>query len=283
VSHERLKPCALAIAGLDPSGGAGIFADLRAFAAANVWGCAAATVLTVQTTAGLRAAHPVDSALLLRQIRELFLHQNIRSIKIGALGSASNARVVARWLGTAARRVPVVFDPVMQATLGSNTSLLGPPSSNHILLAIAKRATVVTPNVPEAQAMLRARILSVEDAERAARELVRLGARAALVKGGHLPARSSTEATTDVLAVGRHLFHLKARRVRSVVHGTGCTLASLIAGRLARAASSQVATRARPAVSDDAIIDAVRWAKRHLRRALAHPWRIGDGSQVIDP
>jgi hydroxymethylpyrimidine/phosphomethylpyrimidine kinase len=220
---------------------------------------------------------------LLRQLRELFFHQNIRSIKIGALGSASNARAVGRWLGTAARRAPVVFDPVMKATLGSNTAWLGPPSSKHILLAIARRATVVTPNVPEAETLLRTQILSVEDAGRAARELVRLGARAALVKGGHLPARSSTEAMTDVLVVGRHLFHLKARRQPSVVHGTGCTLASLIAGRLARAASSRVTTRARPAVGDDAIIEAVRWAKQHLRRALAHPWRIGDGLMVIVP
>src|SRR6476659_6310061 len=112
------NPCALAIAGLDPSGGAGVFADLRAFAACSVWGCGAATLVTVQSTAGMRSSRPVETRLLLEQIREVFAHQNIRSIKIGALGSASNARGVARWLATLRGRVAVVLDPVIRPTNG---------------------------------------------------------------------------------------------------------------------------------------------------------------------
>jgi hydroxymethylpyrimidine kinase/phosphomethylpyrimidine kinase len=272
VKRESRHPCALAIAGLDPSGGAGIFADLRAFSLAKVWGCGVVTVLTVQTTAGLRSAHPVDSSLLLRQVRELFFHQNIRSIKIGALGSASNARAITRWLDAASHRLPVVFDPVMKATHGAKNAPLG-PSFKHVVLALARRATLFTPNVPEAEAMLGAPILSIEDAERAARDLVRLGARAALLKGGHLAARSGSEPVVDVLAMRGKVVHLEARRLRSVVHGTGCTLASLIAGRLAHASS----------IDDRAILAAVRWGKQKLTRALDRPFRIGDGSLVIDP
>jgi hydroxymethylpyrimidine kinase/phosphomethylpyrimidine kinase len=273
MADARLEPCALAIAGLDPSGGAGIFADLRAFAAAKVWGCGAVAVLTVQTTAGLWSARAVESSILLDQVRQLSRHQNIRAIKIGALGSASNARAVERWLATVDRSIPVVFDPVTRATRSSNGALLGPAASNKLLLALAKRATVVTPNVPEAESMLGMHIVSLDDAERAARELVELGARAALVKGGHLPPRSSAPAITDVLAVGGRVLKLTAARLRPAVHGTGCVLASLIAGRLALHRS----------IDDQAIVAAVRWAKQNLARALAHPKRIGDGSWVIDP
>src|SRR5262245_32766211 len=110
-----LRPCALAIAGLDPSGGAGVFADVRAFEAASVWGCGAVTLVTIQSTGGLRASYPVETRRLLGQVRELVSHQHVTSIKIGALGSLSNARGVARFIATLGGRVPVVLDPVMRA------------------------------------------------------------------------------------------------------------------------------------------------------------------------
>jgi hydroxymethylpyrimidine/phosphomethylpyrimidine kinase len=133
--------------------------------------------------------------------------------------------------------------------------------------------TVVTPNVPEAEALLGVRIRSLEDAERAARELVRLGARAALVKGGHLPKRATRNGVVDVLAVGRKVVRLRGPRVAHAAHGTGCMLSSLIAGRLAHSATAD----------DAAVEEAVRWATRELRRALARPLRIGDGLLVLSP
>jgi hydroxymethylpyrimidine kinase/phosphomethylpyrimidine kinase len=264
-------PCALTISGLDPSGGAGVFADMRAFASASVWGCGVVAVSTIQSTSGLRSSHPVGAPLLLRQIRELWSRQNIRSIKIGALGSLENTRAVARWLATISDRVPVVIDPVLRASRGQRSARLLDERATSLLLGMAKLAAVITPNVPEAEALLGERIRSVRDAERAANRLVAAGARAALVKGGHLPTRSSPEGTTDVLAVRGSVFHLRARRVKTKLHGTGCTLASLIAGKLALAQH----------VDDDAIVAAVRWAKKELGRALARPVSIGPGLLVL--
>jgi hydroxymethylpyrimidine/phosphomethylpyrimidine kinase len=229
--------------------------------------------VTVQSTDGLRASYPVETRKVLAQVRELFSHQRIRSIKIGALGSVSNARGIARFIATLEGRVPVVLDPVMRATLGPRRgqARLLEPSAREVLRRMMRHVTLVTPNAPEAELLVGAPVRSVGDAERAARALVALGARAALVKGGHLPRNSSAQ-VIDVLAVGDRIVRLQAPRVDAAVHGTGCTLSSLIAGRLARARAD-----------DAAIVEAVRWAKRKLARALAHSVGIGDGHRVIAP
>ncbi len=270
----RSHPCALAIAGLDPSGGAGVLADLRAFGAASVWGCGAVSVVTVQSTAGMKSSHPIETRLLLDQVREIWAHQNVRCIKIGALGSTSNARAIDRWLGAIRPKVPVVLDPVMRPTRGAKRAALLGGTALSTLLGMLDRISLVTPNVPEAEALLGQSIRRIEDAESAARELVLLGARAALVKGGHLPVRRSSRTTTDVLAIGRRTVHFSAPTVKAQIHGTGCLLSSLVAGRLAHH---------RTALDDDAMIDAVRWAKTRLRRAMAAPIRIGDGLWVVAP
>ncbi len=264
-------PCALTIAGLDPSGGAGVFADLRAFRATSVWGCGAVAVWTVQSTAGLRASRPVATADLLAQIRELFSHQRVRSIKIGALGSRANVQGVTRWLETISPRIPVVLDPVMRATQGRPRARLLADAAARSLREMVACVTLVTPNVPEAEVLLGDRIRSVDDADRAALALVRLGARAALVKGGHLPTASWEQSTTDVLAIGRRVYHLRARRLPASVHGTGCTLASLIAGRMAGVHG----------LGDAQILEAVRWSKRRLQKALLHPADVGAGLWVM--
>jgi hydroxymethylpyrimidine/phosphomethylpyrimidine kinase len=266
---RRLLPCALAISGLDPSGGAGLFADLRAFEAASVWGCGAVAVLTVQSTAGLRASEPVPTAQLLLQVRELWAHQNVKAIKIGALGSLANVRGVTRWLAGLHGKVPIVIDPVLRASRGRRDAALLESAGVAALLAMLELATVVTPNAREAEALLGWRVRSLAEAEHAARALVDLGARAALVKGGHLGA--STGDVTDVLAVGRRFIHLRAPRVRAVPHGTGCTLASLIAGKLAAAGRA----------GDSEIVAAVRWAKRRLAARIAAPLRVGAGQLVM--
>jgi hydroxymethylpyrimidine/phosphomethylpyrimidine kinase len=266
-----LTPCAMAISGLDPSGGAGLFADLRAFRAASVWGCGAVAVVTVQSTEGLRSSHPVPARQLLGQILELCSHQNIRSIKIGALGSVENVRTVTRFLTTKGRKVPIVLDPVMVSTRGPRGARLLEVGATRALAEMAKRVTVITPNVPEAEVLLDVRIRSIEDAERAARAFLNAGARAALIKGGHLPRRSSQAAIVDVLAIGNDVFRLPSRRVHAELHGTGCTLASLIAGKLA-------ATRT---LTNETILDAVRWAKQKLEKAVAHRTRIGGGLLVL--
>jgi len=265
----RVTPCALAISGLDPSGGAGVYADLRGFAVAGVWGCGAVAVLTVQSTVALQAAHAVPTRQLMAQLRELAAHQRIRSIKLGALGSTANLRAVARWLSEEAPRVPVVIDPVMRASHASRGARLLDSAGLRAMMQLVPLATIVTPNGPETEALLGVRVRSVDDAERAAAMFVGHGARAALVKGGHV--RQDRADVVDVLALGTRTYRLRGRRSRGEVHGTGCMLASLIAGKLARSRST----------SDDAILDAVRWSKRALTRARAAPRDIGDGQWVL--
>jgi hydroxymethylpyrimidine/phosphomethylpyrimidine kinase len=265
----RPNPCALSIAGLDPSGGAGVFADLRAFAACGVWGCGAATLVTVQSTVGVRSSRPIETRFLLEQIREVVAHQNIRAIKIGALGSSANARGIGRWLAAHGGRLAVVLDPVILPTKGRARLL--ERAALRPLRDLIRHVTVVTPNVPEAEALLGARIRSIEDAERAARAFVDLGARAALVKGGHLATPEARRTAIDVLAVGRRIVHLEAPRSNVRLHGAGCALSSLVAGRLAASESA----------GDDAIVRAARWAKSRLARGISGALRVGDGLLVV--
>lgn len=261
--------CALTIAGLDPSGGAGIAADLRAFAAAEVWGTAVCALVTVQSTAGLRSAHPLDAELVLAQATEVLKHENIRAIKTGALGSPANVRVAVQ-LGQAFPKLPLVVDPVMIATRTRGGARLLEADALDAMRELASQATLVTPNVDEAEALLEGRIRDVEDLREAAVTLVARGARAALVKGGHL----SGDYAADVLATKGHVVVLRTpRRKGPAFHGGGCTLAALVAGGLA----------ARGQHDEDTLLEVVRWAKRRLTTAISRPKRIGDGLLVLDP
>ena len=235
-----------------------------------MWGCGAVAVLTVQSTAGLRTSEPVPTARVLAQVRELWARQNVKAIKMGALGSLANVRGVTRWLTGLRGKVPVVIDPVLRASRGASRAPLLETAGIAALLEMVELATVVTPNAVEAEALLGQRVRSLADAERSARAFVKLGARAALVKGGHLAGAAKGE-TTDVLAVGARVIHLSAPRVSAVPHGTGCTLASLIAGKLAALGRDR----------DADIVAAIRWAKKQLAARISHPWRVGAGQLVM--
>jgi hydroxymethylpyrimidine/phosphomethylpyrimidine kinase len=266
----KRMPCALTIAGLDPGGGAGVAADLRAFARAGAFGCAVVALLTVQSTRGLGRVTPVPSRLVIAQATEVVRHQRVRAIKTGALGSAQNVRALAGWLRVH-DDIPAVVDPVLLPSAGHGR-LLATRAVAVLKRELLPRARLVTANVPEAEALVGGRILSLADARSAARALVALGARAALVKGGHL---GGAEAT-DVLALGESLHELGGPRLRlSPLHGGGCTLASLIAGRLA--------VREGASTSDAVLLEAIRWARRVHQRALRAPWDVGGDSLVLAP
>jgi hydroxymethylpyrimidine/phosphomethylpyrimidine kinase len=267
-----LIPTALSIAGLDPSGGAGLAADLRSFGAAGVWGAAVCAALTVQSTRGVRAVRAVPAALVLDQAREVLADARVRAVKTGALGSAANVRAV---LVLLAERpgLPSVVDPVMipsrRADLVSPTLHGG---AVRPLRALAAAATLVTPNLAEAAALL-GELVSDDDAPEAAAALVAAGAQAALVKGGH---GHGPEAVDWLALRGGRLVRLaRPRRAIPAVHGAGCTLASLIAGRLA-------ARLRRGAARAEDLVDAVRWARARLDRALAAPLAVGAGLHVMD-
>jgi hydroxymethylpyrimidine/phosphomethylpyrimidine kinase len=266
-SSANKMPCALTIAGLDPGGGAGVIADLRAFEAAGAFGCAIVALLTVQSTSGLRSSRPVPASIVTAQAELVVRDQRVRAVKTGALGSAEHVRAVGAWLALHAE-LPVVVDPVLLPSAGRGR-LLASRAVRVLRDELLPRATLVSANVPEAEALLGRRILSVAEAEDAALSLVALGARAALVKGGHLTGKSAV----DVLAVGRRVVEFGSLRLRlPLLHGGGCTLASLIAGRLAVSQAGALEER---------VVEAVRWARRTHQRALRAPVDVGGEARVL--
>jgi hydroxymethylpyrimidine/phosphomethylpyrimidine kinase len=254
--------CALAIGGLDPGGGAGLAADLRAFAAAGVFGCAAASLLTVQSTAGLARVVAVAPRDVVAQAREVLAHQDVRAIKIGALGSGANVRAVAALLAEHPK-LPAVVDTPMLPSRGK-PRLLDARALTVLCDDLVPRATLLTVNAEEAAALVGTAVRGLGEAHDAALALRRMGARAALVKGGHLDGQFAV----DVLATAAgDVVELRAKRLAVSAHGTGCVLASLIAGRLAARAGDVVA--------------ATRWAKRVHHSALARAVRVGAGARVL--
>ncbi len=245
-------PRVLVCAGLDPSGGAGLVADLEALAAAGVRGWAVATALTAQGPRGARAMEPARPEMLVAQVDALLdgARELPRTVKTGMMGSAANAAALAERLSRRPlRRVPVVVDPVLLASSGLPL-LAGWPRSRAALDALLGRASLATPNWPELEAIAGRELGSEEEAVRAARELP---ARAVLVKGGHREG-----APVDLLVRGRVVVRIAGWRRPGTARGTGCRLASATAGYLARGFGLEEAVRR-----------AKRVVERYLDAALA--------------
>jgi len=272
-------PCALAIGGLDPGAGAGVAADLRAFSAAGAFGCAVVALVTVQSTSGLRSSEPLSDVSVLAQAREVIRNQRVRAIKTGALGTEANVRAVGTLLRANAG-VPAIVDPVMLPTRGRGR-LLAERALGTMRSALVPHAALVTANAPEAEALTGKRVANVSEAHDAALALCKLGARAALVKGGHL---AGAEAV-DVLVIRgstngapSEAIEIRAKRLHlPPIHGGGCTLAALVAGFLA------VDVRAYAEDGSRMILDAVRRAKRAHHRLLATARDVGGEMRVLVP
>ncbi len=229
----------LSIAGSDPSGGAGIQADLKAFSARGVYGMAALTALTAQNTQGVSAVHAVPPDFVAEQIRMVFVDVRVDAVKIGMIANAVIAEAVAGALEPH-RGMPIVLDPVMVAKGGA--SLLDPRAVEALTTRLLPLATLITPNLPEAAALLGER----EATDRAAMEaqalrLRALGPAAVLVKGGHLGGTESP----DVLVsdAGAHWFEAPRIPTKNT-HGTGCSLSSAIAAELAKGSAPAEAVAA---------------------------------------
>jgi hydroxymethylpyrimidine/phosphomethylpyrimidine kinase len=265
-------PNALTIAGIDPSGGAGIYADLKAFSALGAYGTGVVAALTAQNTQAVTGIHGVPPEFVRLQMDTLFADVAIDTAKIGMLGTAAIARAVADGLAMPGRTVApparaaagvparprfIVVDPVMVAKSGDE--LLTREAAATLVEAILPLATLITPNLPEAGVLLRERAPdSLREMSRAAERLRRLlpdsGQRWVLVKGGHLPGDA-----IDLLHDGDVMIELTAPRIDTRnTHGTGCTLSAAIAALLPQ----------RPDVPT-----AVREAKRYLTEAIR---RAGD-------
>jgi len=266
---------ALTIAGSDSGGGAGIQADLKTFAALGVHGLSAITALTAQNTRGVTAVHVPPVEFLRAQIDACFDDFDICAVKIGMLATADVITTVADALERH-RPCAVVLDPVMVATSGSR--LLADDAIDALRRRLLPLATLVTPNIPEAEALLGHAIPDAATAQRAVTALRKLGARAVLLKGGHLVEGSAVIDRYDDGAQAASFVH---PRIDVLAHGTGCTLASAIAANLCLG-------KALPDACQDAsdyIADALRAGYRPGRGEIAvldHQARAGRGNKKAD-
>lgn len=225
----RSPPCpiALTIAGSDSGGGAGIQADLKTFSALGVYGTSALTAITAQNTCGVRAVAGIAPAMVAAQIAAVLEDLPPRAIKIGMLADAAVIAAVAGALAGYAG--PVVLDPVMVAKSGD--ALLAEDAVAALRVSLLSRATLLTPNRPEAARLLgQPEATSEEDAAEQGRALLRLGPQAVLMKGGH----AAGPVCTDLLVTAAGITRFSAPRIATRnTHGTGCSLSSAIAAGLA--------------------------------------------------
>jgi hydroxymethylpyrimidine/phosphomethylpyrimidine kinase len=257
-SHSA-PPILLTIAGFDPSCGAGTAADLKTFAAHGCYGVAAITSLTVQNTQGVETVHNTPSAELRAQLDALSKDCDIAAVKIGMLGNRGNAVVVGEFLD-AHQFAHVVLDPVMKSSSGAE--LLDAGGINFVAAELLKRASVITPNVPEAEVLTGLTIKDVADMEAAARKLVEMGARAVIVKGGHM------ERAVDVLFDGAEMVTLAGEKTNEDnLHGTGCTFASALTAQLA---------------AGRGLLEAATLAKAYVTKAIENSYPIGKGRVPLD-
>ncbi|MEP3247220.1 MAG: bifunctional hydroxymethylpyrimidine kinase/phosphomethylpyrimidine kinase [Sneathiella sp.] len=248
----------LSIAGSDSGGGAGIQADLKTILALGGYGATALTALTAQNTRGVTAIEAVDPAFVVEQIRLVLEDIGLDAIKIGMLHRTEVIHAVADYFDTVTDLPPVVLDPVMIAKGGA--ALLAEEAQAAIASRLMhKHTTLLTPNIPEAECLTGRSISSVEDMQEVAKQLLTMGPKAVLLKGGHLPGA----VVTDILVTGdgAHLFdHPMVDTLHT--HGTGCTLSSAVATGLAQGLS---------------LVDSVERGLRYVELAIGEAPGLGGG------
>lgn len=253
----KARPNTLTIAGSDSGGGAGIQADLKTFHALGTHGLTAITAVTSQNTRGVTAVHTLPLAHVRSQIDAVFADFPVAGVKTGMLGSAAITRLVAKEL--AARQPPwLVVDPVMIATSGAR--LLDENALDALVTRLIPLADLLTPNLPEAEALLGRRIGRAYD--EAGADLLALGASGVLLKGGHAGGREIVDRYYDANGA----LTLRHPRLPFEGHGSGCTLASAVTAHLARGKAPQAAVRA-----------AISWLDKAFRGA----WRPGGGAAHV--
>jgi hydroxymethylpyrimidine/phosphomethylpyrimidine kinase len=254
-SSNSAPPILLAIAGFDPSSGAGVSADLKTFAAHNTYGVAAVTAITIQSTQGVSAVHITPANTLREQLEALAGDVQIAAVKIGMLGSRANAVVVAEFLQQRQFQ-QVVLDPVIKPTSGS-AELLDTAGVKFLREELAHRPLVLTPNVAEAEILSGMTISNVAAMKEAAQKLAALGPRAVILTGGDL------EKPVDVLCTGGEIMVFEGEHIRSEnTHGSGCAFSSALAAQLALGQHIQ---------------QAVILAKVYVTQAITRSYAIGKG------
>jgi hydroxymethylpyrimidine/phosphomethylpyrimidine kinase len=255
-----MRPVALTIAGSDPSGGAGLQADLKTFHQFGVYGEAVVTLVTVQNSIRVSRVEVLPRELVLEQIAAVLEDMPPDAAKTGALGSAEMVEAVAR--AAAEFGFPLVVDPVMVSKHG--LPLLPEAAVHAIREHLLPQAALVTPNIPEAEALTGIAIRTLDDMRQAARRLCGMGARAALIKGGH----ASSEDSTDILFDGAEWRDFPAARIATPhTHGTGCTFSAAITAGLARGQT---------------LGEAVACAKRFIHEAIRTNPGLGRGAGPVN-
>jgi hydroxymethylpyrimidine/phosphomethylpyrimidine kinase len=248
--------CALTIAGTDPSGGAGIQADLKTFQELKSYGMSIITSVVAQNTAGVQAVHHLPLEMIEQQLESVFSDMPVHAFKTGMVARIDMMKVIAKRITSL--EIPFIMDPVMVATSGD--PLIAEDAQHFLREHLLPLTTVVTPNIPEAESITEATIETVEDMKYAAAEIVhKYGAQAALVKGGHL-----TGDAVDFLYDGNKIHTFSAERIHTThTHGTGCTLSAAITAYLSQ---------------DISLYESVNQAKHFVTKAIQHSFAIGQGS-----
>ena len=245
----------LTIAGSDSSGGAGIQADLKTFAAHGVFGMSVITAVTAQNTCGVNAVQDISPDIITAQIDAVFSDIRVDAVKIGMVSRTESIHAIAEALKKWQPPV-IVLDPVMISKSGY--PLLQPVACDALIKELLPLATLLTPNLPEAEAICGFSIKTEQDMEKAAVHIIRLGAKAVLVKGGHLE-----NSADDYLYDGKKGIWLPGTRIQTRhTHGTGCTLSSALASNLAKGMP---------------MIEAVKAAKAYVTTAIEHGIDLGHG------
>ena len=261
-SSNSKHPVALTVAGSDPGGGAGLQADLKTFAALGVYGYSVITQVIAQNSWKVAEIEPVSADLVEAQLDILALEFAPRAVKTGALGNVDVVKAVARVIKRLKLPAPVV-DPVIVSSTGAR--LIGPKGERAIRKRLVPLALIVTPNIPEAEALTNIQIDSDAAVREAAKKILKLGAQAVVIKGGH---RKDDTSATDLFYDGRRFVVLKAQRIAGGgAHGTGCAFSAAIAAHLARGSNLE---------------DAVRGAKQFVTGALKHSFKLGKGRSILD-
>ena len=265
---QRRTPIALSIAGSDSGGGAGIEADLKAFARCGVHGTVAITAITAQNTTSVSAIHAVAPETILAQVRAVLADMRVDAVKVGMLGTAQSVRAVAEALDELPEGIPVVVDPVMVAESGAR--LLQDDAQRALVELILPRASVLTPNLPEARALAslpadgegdggpagEGAERETAEAQALARSLLALGPRAVVVTGGH---RARTVDLFLERREGAQPVEIGGERYPDgAAHGSGCTHSSLLAAQLALGAGPLQAARVARALTAEAVRDGLR-------------------------
>lgn len=249
-------PCALTIAGTDPSGGAGIQADLKTFQELKSYGMSVVTSVVAQNTTGVTSVHHLPSEFLSQQLKAVSDDMPIHAFKTGMIATSEMMKVIGEWVDGI--QAPFVMDPVMVTQSGH--SLIEQSAQQFLKEQLVPRTHLVTPNIPETEVLLGETITSKEDMREAAYSIVeKLGTGAALIKGGHLKGKA-----IDFLYDGNRMHEYESERIDSTnTHGTGCTYSAAITAYLSEG---------------HALTQAVKQAKYFVTEAIRHSFDLGKGS-----